>query len=314
VGCLVIGSVWGALVNSIGLLLASRVIEGVGMGLIAVVAPASIALWFPREKQGMPTGIWATWVPMGGVVMLNLAPVLENAAGWQAVWWFGAGFALVTFILYGLLMRAPPSLAHGQESTPGVADDTPPKLKDGLTNRDIWLLALEFSCFALVFNVFRTFFPTFLSAERGYSLAQAAFITSLPTMVVLGSAPLAGWLSDRMGSRKLIYTIPFLIITVMWLFLFRLTGWQLSVFMVFLGIMIGAIPAAVFAAVPEVMGKPQLAGIGMAVLIMGQNLGMFIGPTMFGSLVEATSWIMAGYLLIPITVVGIIAGGLVKVR
>ena len=66
--------------------------------------------------------------------------------------------------------------------------------------------------------------------------------------------------------------------------------------------------------VPEVMGRPQLTGIGMAVLIMGQNLGMFVGPTTFGSLVEATSWLVAGYLLIPITVVGIIAGGLVKVR
>jgi MFS family permease len=65
VGCLMIGSAWGALANGAGLLLASRVLEGVGMGLIAVVAPASIAMWFPREKQGTPMGIWATWVPVG---------------------------------------------------------------------------------------------------------------------------------------------------------------------------------------------------------------------------------------------------------
>jgi hypothetical protein len=62
------------------------------------------------------------------------------------------------------------------------------------------------------------------------------------------------------------------------------------------------------------MGKPQLAGIGMAVLMVGQNLGMFVGPATFGNLVEATSWITAGYLLIPVAIVGVIAGWLVRVR
>jgi len=314
VGFLASGSTLGALSNSTELLLASRVIEGVGMGLIAVVAPATIALWFPREKQGIPMGIWATWVPVGSVIMYNLAPALATSAGWHAVWWFSAGFALVVLLLYWLLMRLPPSLAGGQESTPGGPDNATPKLREGLANRNIWLLALEFGCFALVFTAFGTFFPTFLSAERGYSLAQAAFISSIATMVILGSAPLAGWVSDRIGSRKLVYTIPFAIITVMLLFPFRLTGWQLLVFMVLLGSLTGAVPTATFAAVPEVMSKPQLAGIGMAVLMVGQNLGMFVGPAAFGNLVEAMGWVTAGYLLIPVAMVGVIAGWLVRVR
>ena len=62
------------------------------------------------------------------------------------------------------------------------------------------------------------------------------------------------------------------------------------------------------------MSKPQLAGIGMAVLMVGQNLGMFVGPAAFGILVEAMGWITVRYLLIPVAVVGIIAGWLVRVR
>ena len=84
VGSLAIGSTLGAIAGSAGLLLFSRVIEGVGMGLIAVVAPASIAMWFPREKQGVPMGLWATWVPVGSLIMFNLAPTLATTAGWQA--------------------------------------------------------------------------------------------------------------------------------------------------------------------------------------------------------------------------------------
>jgi MFS family permease len=312
VGSLAVGSTAGSGFGTAGLMLFSRVIEGVGMGLIAVVAPASITMWFPREKQGVPMGLWATWVPVGSLIMYNLAPWLATTFGWQAVWWFGAGFAVITFVLYGLLMRTPPTASSPRQS--GAAAPTPPKLSEGLANRDIWLLAVHFSCFAGAFLAFGTFFPTFLATERGYDLGQAAFIASLSTMVILFSAPLAGWVSDQIGSRKLVYTVPFILTALMFLLPFRLFGWQIYVFLIVQGLMVGAIPTATFAAVPEVMNKPQLAGIGMAILMTGQNLGMFVGPAVFGGLIESIGWVTAGILLIPVCAVGIIAGWLVRVR
>ena len=65
-----------------------------GIGLIGVIAPATIAMWFPLARQGVPMGIWATWVPVGSVLMYNLAPALAAARGWQAVWWLGASTSL----------------------------------------------------------------------------------------------------------------------------------------------------------------------------------------------------------------------------
>jgi MFS family permease len=310
VGCLVVGSVWGAFATNAGLLLASRVVEGVGMGLIAVVGPASIALWFPREKQGTPMGIWATWVPVGSVLMYNMAPAVGLTAGWQAVWWISAGFALVALVLYGLLMKMPPAATDGHQ--PG--DAAPPNLGQALANRNIWLLALQFGCFNLVFIAIATYFPTFLADVRGYPLGQAGFIASLSSLVILGSAPLAGWLSDRIGSRRLVFSLPYLIIAGMMLLPFSLTGWLLYVFVIFLGILAGAIPTATFAAAPEVMGRPQLAGIGLAVVAVGQNVGMVIGPILFGMLVESFGWVAAGYGLIPFCLLGFGAGWLVKVR
>ena len=89
---------------------------------------------------------------------------------------------------------------------------------------------------------------------------------------------------------------------------------MIPAFVVVLGMVAGLIPTSTFAAVPEVMGRPQLAGIGMAVLALGQNLGMFIGPVLFGKLVEMAGWAAAGYMLIPICLLGVVAGWLVKVR
>jgi MFS family permease len=134
------------------------------------------------------------------------------------------------------------------------------------------------------------------------------------TGVTIASCPLGGWISDRIGSRKLVYTVGMLLLAAMWLLPFRLTGWLIPAFAVVLGIVIGPVPTALFAAAPEVMGRPQLAGIGLAVLALGQNLGMFIGPVLFGQLVEMAGWANAGYSLIPICLLGAIAGWLVQVR
>ena len=108
VGFIALGSAVGALSGSFNMLLLSRVIEGVGVGLISVVAPATISRWFPPEKQGTPMGLWATWVPVGTVVMYNVAPGLTAVYGWHAVWWFGTIVAFVTMVIFAALMRKPP--------------------------------------------------------------------------------------------------------------------------------------------------------------------------------------------------------------
>jgi MFS family permease len=308
-GCLALGAALGALSTGAGLFLVSRVIEGIGMGLIAVVAPAAIAMWFPSTNQGGPMGIWATWVPVGSVSMYVLAPVIGSAAGWQAVWWLGAGFALLALILYGLLMRLPPWLADASDGTSAA-----PPLNKILANKAIWLLGLEFGCFNLVFISLGTFYPTYLSEVRDYSLAQASLIASLSSLVILVSAPLAGWVSDRIGSRRLLFSIPFIFIALLMLFPFRLLGWHIFVFMGALGLVTGAIPTATFSAAPEIMGRPDLAGLGLAVVMVGQNLGMFVGPILFGNLVEGLGWAVAGYWLIPVCILGFLAAWRVKVR
>ncbi len=308
-GSLIVGSGLGALSGSMGLLLASRVIEGIGMGLIAVVAPAVIALWFPSEKRGAPMGIWATWVPVGSVIMMLLAPRLELFAGWQSVWWVGTGFSVVVFVLYSILLRRPPSLT---ESDLSLSQSS--RLTSALANKDIWLLALAFTCFNLVFFPLVTFYPTFLAEVRGYTLTEAATIASVATVLVLFSAPFAGWLLDHISSRKRVLTIPFLVAAAMMLLPFRLVGWQIYAFMSLLGLVAGTIPTATFAAAPEVMKNPKLAGLGLAVIMVGQNLGMFAAPIVFGELVEASGWIVAGYCLIPFALFGFLAGWLVKLR
>jgi len=70
------GAVLGALSRDLNVLLVSRVIEGVGTCLVAVLAPAIIARWFGVEQRGAAMGVWSAWVPLGSIIMLITAPAV----------------------------------------------------------------------------------------------------------------------------------------------------------------------------------------------------------------------------------------------
>jgi len=229
--------------------------------------------------------------------------------GWQSIWWLGAVFAIVMMVFCGLMIRRSPAqdqLDQNAEPAPG--------LRQALANRDIWLLALEFGCMSFAMMGVATYYPTFLNQVRGYTLGQAAFIASLGTLVIIFSAPAAGLLADRIGSLRLVMAIPFLGAAVLFLFPFKVTGSQIIIFMILQGLVIGAIPTATFAATPEVMRRPEWAGLGLAILLIGQSIGQILGPIFFGEVVLRSGWVMAGYLMIPIWVLGFISSWMVKVR
>ena len=57
----IVGGVIGLISDSFPILLFSRIIEGMGASLIAVAVPTIIAITFPPERRGLPTGLWSSW-------------------------------------------------------------------------------------------------------------------------------------------------------------------------------------------------------------------------------------------------------------
>jgi MFS family permease len=100
VGAVFFGSGLGMFCSTANSMLATRFIEGAGIGLLTIVAPAAISIWFPAEMRGSPLGLWTTCMPVGNIIMFNLAPWLVELGGWQSVWKLGAAFALAAFILF----------------------------------------------------------------------------------------------------------------------------------------------------------------------------------------------------------------------
>jgi MFS family permease len=301
------GSALGAAAPDFGVFLASRAVQGIGVGLIGVIAPAVVAAVFPPERRGLPMGVWAMWVPVGGVLMYLLAPPIAAAAGWQAVWWFVAIVAAAALVVYVLVLRA-------ARLPRAVRGDAMADLRTGLAGRDVWLLAATFALFGTMAGSINTFLPTFLAGERGMDLAAAATMSALVLVGAgIGSA-LAGIVSDRIGSRRRVYTAACLAAAVLIMLPYNVAGPALAVLLLLLGITNGSIPSALFASAPEVMPEPRLAGAGMAALMLGQNAGFVLGPALFAALLPVMGWGLIG---VAFALIGLAAAGVgwtVRVR
>ncbi len=314
-GSIVIGAALGAVSSGVDSLLLSRVIEGIGTSFMAVLAPAIIAVWFAAKKRGVAMGVWANWVPIGSTAMLILAPILARQGAWRAVWWFGALYALAVSGLYLLVVKSPRHPVAPTALPASSPSATAAEMRGVLRNRHLWLLGAAFGFFTMAFMGFATYLPTYLSLVQNIPLAQAAQWASLVTIAAIISAPLAGILSDRIGSRKIPYELGLVLNAILLPLGAIFHGNPLIVLILVQGLAVGIVPPNIFAAATEVVGDERLGGLAMGVIMVGQNAGMLTGPIIFGALIEsAWGWPLAFGSLAAMCLLGALAGGLAKVK
>ncbi len=329
VAAVAIGPAIGAMATTFLMLKVGRFVEGVGMGLIMVTAPLAISMWFPLSKTSLPTGIWATSVSIGNIIMLFIAPSIDAVYGWKYVWWLCAGFSAISFILFAIIFRMPRADEMEPAPAPPPGEDAAPSLFKGMANRSFWMIGIAFGCYNLVVMAVTNVYPGFLQQFRGFLptyengvLMHASFVTAFVFGFSIFTSPIGGWISDTIGKRKIMIIIPFALLTLTFLFPFKVEGNMIPLYTFIFGIIHGPLAAVLLASVPEVAKKPQYIGIGMAVAIFLQNIGMTIAGVLFPRIQEAyaatagiqESWAIAGYFMIPICILGIVATLLIKVR
>lgn len=252
-------------------LLAGRALEGVGVVLVTVAAPALIASLSRPEDRSMAMGIWALWMPIGAVIIMLLSPLLMGWQGWHGLWLFAA---LASLAAWMLLHRQP------------ISTDGPAGAFDlkALTAIAPWLLATIFACFSFQFFSVFTFMPIYLDNTLGISTQHAARLVALIPVFIIPGNLLGGWLAKRGFPPWLLILIPALLLLLITQGLFRITTLDTPGYLLLggYGLILGIIPTAIFVQAPRLATTASAAapiiGLGMS----GQGLGILIGPPLTG--------------------------------
>ena len=157
-------------------LIVSRVLEGVGAGLITVATPMTISAWFPPEKQDFPMGLWASWQP----VAQALGNLSVRAISLSMLCFCTACFGFVTWISQCWVEHVGIGLAEADRyislfaviSIPAIAGTG--YLMDRVDHR-------KFCTFVL----------------PGYALTTCVLFNLCSNVGMLLGPPLTGWAVDR---------------------------------------------------------------------------------------------------------------------
>lgn len=314
VACLCVGSFAGYLTHSLYILMASRMLEGIGIGLVGVAAPTCVTIWFPEHRRGLALGIWTTWVPVGIILMFNTAPAMANAWGFRAVFLAVAVLSLIAFILFALVFKLPEG-EDGDVTAGGTFTDGLKLLK----NKNIWLLGIVFFCFCgTSLGITNSFYNTFLESVRGFTPVDSSFVTSLCTLLGIPLQIFVGFASDYVRpTRRRFFAVAMCIVMGVSFFVMFNTGDAANTFMwtfvVLQAIGGGLAMGSLRPMAPMLMQGGVLgATMGMAVLQLFQNLGSAICPPLFGMAIGVVGWNTASlYIQVPLIVVALICSFLI---
>lgn len=118
---LVIGSVIGALAPNFSVLLAGRIVQALGTGMLIPIGMNITLEVAPREKLGTYMGIMGAMTTLGPSSSVILAGVILAFFEWSMLLWVFAGLSLLCFLAGAIILRDIALLTHPKLDAPSVA-------------------------------------------------------------------------------------------------------------------------------------------------------------------------------------------------
>jgi MFS family permease len=273
---------------------AGRFIAGLGLGMAFTWPVTALSIWFRKDEMGLATGIWSTTLPLSGLLIFVLAPVLIAAFGWQSVLWFTVLFAGGSLILWTVCARQPPAsgaLPGGYFTEEKEACLSHDCLKSAFLDQDMWLVAVAWFSVNYYLLGITSLAPAYFTGVLGFDLFSASVLAILPVSMIIWAAPVTGIISDRLGSRRIFILASMaggVLLCPVMLFLGQgFFAW--AFFFIVLGAVWGMTPATVFASPREIVG-PEFAGPASGILNLMVGLAALLAPLVTGSLVPVIGW------------------------
>lgn len=308
-GIAILGSLIGVASGSSAVLIFSRAVEGVALTILTTCGPIVVQKCVKPEKIGSAMGIWGIWGCLGSTIAAVVTPTVFETLGFSGLWILFAAIAAYAAVLVSVAIRVPQE-AQGQDSAVSESDGSlaeKPRYREMLT-RDIALFFVGFAIFNICLLAILSFVPTILQMQ-GFDPTLSGLISTAPMLLSVISSPLFGVISDKIGRCKPLLVAAMLVMGPCTMALYTQTGALLWVAVAVMGL-VGMGGVGMFlSGYMKLLPCPELASIGMGVMILVQGLGQFLGTFLVQILLGPTleNWVFAGTVLMVMGLVGTVS-------
>lgn len=294
------GTVLMGWAGSTGPLFVGRFLIGLGASVTFVGALKVAAIWFPPRRFGTLSAATATMGVLGALVATVPLAVLASAFGWRGAFVsIGVLTVLASVVCWWVVRDHPREVGFGVAALgngPSRASAAP-SLRQVLSGAGVvlknpytWPPFLTFFCLYAGSGNLMLWVVPFLRDVYGLTTPQAATYATATSLALLVSAPLTGYLSDRvLGKRRPLYLgLCWGSVTLWVVFLLtlgRLPLWGLYALFFVMG-MSGTAFVLTWPIGREV-NPPELAGVSVAVVNFGGLLGAAVTQAPVGAVLDA---------------------------
>lgn len=297
---IIAGSLLGAVSSGYGIMLVSRLIEGLGLMFLGTIGPAAVASAFAGQNGGTAMGLLMCYMSFGQIIALNAAPIVAESGTWRNFWLISAVFGAVALVLWLLIVRD-----EKEETVNTVCASAEKKatLGEVLSNKSVWLICITFFAYMVVHMGVFNYLPTYFTEIGGISATKAGSLTSVASLIGIPVGIFGGVLADKWGSIKKPLAATMVLFAVVVGILPVFNSGSYVVFVVLYGIVAMAEAGLSFTAVTTVVNANQGA-LASAALSTAQWVGAFLSTLVFGALLDTFGWNMSFYIMVPIAAVG----------
>lgn len=288
------GAIMLILSTNIGMVLFSRALQGISLGLFTTAASTMVAHIVPVPRRAEGLG----WFGLSGNVAMAIGPVGSGAIalslGYLGVFWASAIMALGAL---GIVFALRKTESVREESPVAVAK---PSYQWIRLSRGALIPALVMLSVTFGFGGMMTFVPI-RGSELG--LTNVGFFFSALALAQIVSRVSTARLADRFGRFAVI--LPSLSVMVVGLVLlaFAESAASLGVVAVFFGLGWGALMPAILALAID-RAESDERGAAMGTFFAAVDLGVAVGTALLGALIQFASFEVAFLVAAALGVVG----------
>jgi MFS family permease len=285
-----LGSLAMGLAASQGALMTGRFLVGAGATATFIGCLKIAADWFPPSQFGTLSAVTATVGILGALGGAVPLAALVALAGWRGAFTVIAAVTLAGAAACFLIVRDhPPGASAATAAAPSLGHVLR-GVAEVLANRHTWPPFLAFFFFYAAIGNLMLWAVPFLHDIYRLTTTKAAGYASLVAFALLFSAPLTGYLSDRvLHRRKLPYTVLSASFFLFWAALALTAGtlplWGVAVLLFGMGAVGGAF--VLTWPIAREVNPPELAGTAVAVSNMGGFVGAALTQKYVGRVLDA---------------------------